>query len=76
MTRFSKDIAIYDYDLPFKLSIFSVTVFRIFSAAIIIMAINYLLIIPVVIFSVLMIMMSQNIEKYMLFTKKEESKSR
>ena len=58
MTRFTKDIGIFDYDLPFKLSIFSVTLFRILSAAIVIIVVNYLLIIPVIIFTVLMIVTS------------------
>ena len=61
MTRFSKDIGVYDYILPFKFSVFSVIVFRILSALIVIVAVNYLLIIPVTIFTILMILVTKNI---------------
>ena len=61
ITRFSKDIGIYDNFLPFKFSVFSVTIFRILSAMIVIMSVNYLLVIPVTIFTIIMVILSKKI---------------
>ena len=58
MTRFSKDMVVFDNILPFKFSVFSVGIFRILSIFIIMIAIDIWLIVPVFLCSTIMIYFS------------------
>lgn len=55
ITRFSKDIAVLDRDLPFKFSILSLGFFRMFTIILVISLINSWVIIIVIIFGFIVI---------------------
>lgn len=61
MTRFSKDIVVFDNILPLRFSVFTVGFFRVLSILIAIVYINYFLIIPIVVFGVFMILFARKI---------------
>ena len=76
MTRFSKDITVFDNILPLRFSIYTVGIFRILSVTVILVVINAWLLIPIAIFSTCIIAFSRKIEPFMLYIKEREIKSK
>ena len=70
MTRFTKDMVIFDNIIPFKFSILSVGIFRILSIFIIMIVIDIWLLVPVLICSSLMVYFSNKYQSFLIYLKK------
>ena len=70
MTRFTKDMVIFDNIIPFKFSILSVGIFRILSIFIIMIVIDIWLLVPVLICSGLMVYFSNKYQSFLIYLKK------
>lgn len=76
MTRFSKDLVIFDSILPQRFGILSIGVFRIFSVLILIGYINPWVLIPIVLFMIIVIVFSLKLQPILIDSFKQDSISR